>query len=60
VNVEGKWIGLDEFLTSQLDAKVSYGVSPEAMQEILNLEKSPEPAASWPAPQEGKVLSVPA
>ncbi|HWX19277.1 MAG TPA: hypothetical protein VN578_05135 [Candidatus Binatia bacterium] len=39
VNVEGKWIGLDEFLTDKLDAKVSYGVSPEAMQEILNVDQ---------------------
>ena len=46
VNVGGKWIGLDEFLTNKLDAKVSYGVSPEAMQEVLNLEKAPVPAAT--------------
>jgi hypothetical protein len=48
VNVEGKWIGLDEFLTEKLNAKVSYGVSPEAMQEMLQVEKdSPtlEPAS---------------
>ena len=35
INVEGKWIPLDEFLTDKLNAKVSYGVSPEAMQEVL-------------------------
>jgi hypothetical protein len=57
VNVEGKWIGLDEFLTSQLDAKVSYGVSPEAMKEILHVEKAPEPAAA-PPPGEPKELST--
>jgi hypothetical protein len=44
VNVEGKWIGLDEFLTEKLDAKVSYGVSPEAMQEVLNREKGHSPS----------------
>lgn len=42
VHVEGKWIGLDEFLTEKLAAKISYGVSPEAMQEILNVEKNDE------------------
>ena len=36
VNVEGRWIALDEFLTDQLNAKVTYGVSPEAMQEVLH------------------------
>ncbi len=39
INIEGKWIGLDEFLTDKLNAKISYGVSPEAMNEVLNLEK---------------------
>jgi K+-sensing histidine kinase KdpD len=38
INVEGKWIALDEFLTDKLHAKVSYGVSPEAMQEVLGVE----------------------
>ncbi len=42
INVEGKWVALDEFLTDKLNAKISYGVSPEAMQEVLNLEKSQE------------------
>ncbi len=36
INVEGRWVALDEFLTEQLKAKVSYGVSPEAMQNILH------------------------
>jgi K+-sensing histidine kinase KdpD len=36
INIEGKWIPLDEFLTDKLNAKFSYGVSPEAMQEILH------------------------
>jgi len=41
INIEGKWIALDEFLTDKLNAKVSYGVSPEAMQEVLqNDEKA--------------------
>jgi K+-sensing histidine kinase KdpD len=35
INIEGKWLPLDEFLTDKLNAKVSYGVSPEAMQEVL-------------------------
>jgi len=41
INVEGKWIALDEFLTDKLNAKISYGVSPEAMQEVLSLETPP-------------------
>jgi len=36
INVEGKWIPLDEFLTDKLNARFSYGVSPEAMQEVLH------------------------
>lgn len=43
INIEGKWIALDEFLTHQLNAKVSYGVSPEAMDEVLHLQASPAP-----------------
>ena len=39
INIEGKWIALDEFLTDKLNAKVTYGVSPEAMEEVLNLEQ---------------------
>ncbi len=42
INVEGKWIALDEFLTDKLNAKISYGVSPEAMHEVLNLEQEQE------------------
>jgi K+-sensing histidine kinase KdpD len=38
INVEGKWIALDEFLTDKLHTKVSYGVSPEAMQQVLGVE----------------------
>jgi K+-sensing histidine kinase KdpD len=45
VHVEGKWISLDEFLTDQLHARVSYGVSPEAMQDVLDAKQQPlEPA----------------
>jgi hypothetical protein len=41
INIEGKWVELDEFLTDKLNAKVSYGVSPEAMQVVLqNDEKA--------------------
>jgi K+-sensing histidine kinase KdpD len=40
INIEGKWIPLDEFLTDKLNAKVSYGVSPEAMQEVLQNAES--------------------
>ena len=47
VNVEGRWIALDEFLTDQLNAKVTYGVSPEAMQEVLHhVEKTEEPVTA--------------
>jgi hypothetical protein len=38
VNIEGKWIALDEFLTDKLNAKVTYGVSPDAMREVLEKE----------------------
>ena len=34
--MEGKWIPLDEFMTDKLNAKLSYGVSPEAMKEVLD------------------------
>jgi K+-sensing histidine kinase KdpD len=41
INVEGKWIPLDEFLTDKLNAKFSYGVSPEAMESVLqHVEKN--------------------
>jgi K+-sensing histidine kinase KdpD len=36
INVEGRWVALDEFLTDKLNAKITYGVSPEAMQEVLH------------------------
>jgi K+-sensing histidine kinase KdpD len=47
VNVEGRWVALDEFLTDQLNAKVTYGVSPEAMQEVLdNVEQAEAPVTA--------------
>ena len=47
INVEGRWVALDEFLTDQLNTKITYGVSPEAMQEVLhNVEKTEAPAAA--------------
>jgi K+-sensing histidine kinase KdpD len=51
INIEGKWIALDEFLTDKLNAKVSYGVSPEAMQEVLqHVEKTQDlPVLGLPA-----------
>jgi K+-sensing histidine kinase KdpD len=45
INVEGKWIALDEFLTDKLHTKVSYGVSPEAMHEVLGMETEAAAAA---------------
>jgi K+-sensing histidine kinase KdpD len=35
INVEGKWVPLDEFFRDKLKAQISFGVSPEAMQQIL-------------------------
>jgi hypothetical protein len=41
INLEGRWVALDEFLTDKLNTKITYGVSPEAMQEVLhNVEKT--------------------
>jgi len=46
INIEGRWVALDEFLTHQLNTKITYGVSPEAMQEVLHtVERSEAPAA---------------
>ncbi len=42
INVEGQWIALDEFLKTKLNTQISYGVSPEAMQEVLDLDKAAE------------------
>jgi ribosomal 50S subunit-associated protein YjgA (DUF615 family) len=45
INVEGRWVALDEFLTNTLNTKITYGVSPEAMDEVLHtVEKAEAPA----------------
>ena len=45
INLEGRWVALDEFLTSKLNTQITYGVSPEAMQEVLHtVEKEEAPA----------------
>jgi K+-sensing histidine kinase KdpD len=47
INIEGRWVALDEFLTQQLKTKITYGVSPEAMQEVLDhVDQSEIPAPS--------------
>jgi hypothetical protein len=46
INVEGRWIALDEFLKTKLNAQVSYGVSPEAMNEVLHVDKESQAANS--------------
>ena len=44
INIEGRWVALDEFLTNTLNTKITYGVSPEAMQAVLdNAEKAGTP-----------------
>jgi hypothetical protein len=35
IKVEGRWVAMDEFFRDKLNAKVTYGVSPEAMEEVL-------------------------
>jgi hypothetical protein len=42
INVEGRWVALDEFLTNNLNTKITYGVSPEAMQEVLHTAEQVE------------------
>ena len=42
INIEGRWVALDEFLTQQLNTKITYGVSPEAMEEVLHHVESAE------------------
>ncbi|HSA10536.1 MAG TPA: hypothetical protein P5205_09220 [Candidatus Paceibacterota bacterium] len=47
INMEGRWVALDEFLTDKLNTKITYGVSPEAMEEVLhNVEKMEAPVAA--------------
>jgi hypothetical protein len=46
INIEGRWVALDEFLTSKLNTQITYGVSPEAMQEVLHtVEQAETPVA---------------
>jgi K+-sensing histidine kinase KdpD len=42
INIEGRWVALDEFLTSKLNTQITYGVSPEAMQEVLHTVETAE------------------
>ena len=42
INIEGRWVALDEFLTNQLNTKITYGVSPEAMQAVLDNAETAE------------------
>ena len=44
INLEGRWVALDEFLTNTLNTRITYGVSPEAMQDVLhNVEQTEAP-----------------
>lgn len=46
INIEGRWVALDEFLTSKLNTQITYGVFPEAMQEVLHtVEQAEVPVA---------------
>ena len=45
LRVEGKWVTLDEFLTSKLNLRISHGISPEALAKIkrdLSKETPPD------------------
>jgi hypothetical protein len=45
LRLEGKWVTLDEFLTSKLNVRISHGISPEALAEIkreLSQDTPPE------------------
>jgi K+-sensing histidine kinase KdpD len=42
INLEGRWVALDEFLTNKLNTQITYGVSPEAMQEVLHTAEPAE------------------
>jgi len=47
INVEGRWIALDEFLTKNLNSKITNGVSSQAMQEVqLTVDETEVPAAT--------------
>ncbi len=60
INIEGRWVALDEFLTHQLNTKITYGVSPEAMQEVLvNVEQAEFPGTPLSQPQPAVPLGSP-
>lgn len=67
INIEGRWVALDEFLTNQLNTKITYGVSPEAMQEVLDnvaqsdasTTPSSPPEATSPLGPDGKPCEPP-
>jgi hypothetical protein len=45
LRLEGKWVTLDEFLTSKLNLRISHGISPEALARIkqeLNEDTPPD------------------
>jgi hypothetical protein len=47
INIEGRWIALDEFLTNNLNTKLTYGVFSQAMQEVqLTVDETEVPAAT--------------
>src|SRR5450759_1935057 len=57
INIEGRWVALDEFLTNTLNTKITYGVSPEAMQEVLHtVEQSEVPETHVSNPQPATAL----
>jgi K+-sensing histidine kinase KdpD len=57
INIEGRWVALDEFLTNTLNTKITYGVSPEAMQEVLHtVEQSEVPETHVSNPQPAAAL----
>ena len=35
IKVDGEWMGVTEFLSERLHLKVTHGISPEAMQQVL-------------------------
>lgn len=44
IRLEGKWMTLDEFLANKLNIRVSHGISPEALERIMEqVEGKPPP-----------------
>ncbi|HEY5909236.1 MAG TPA: hypothetical protein VJA21_01385 [Verrucomicrobiae bacterium] len=41
INIDGKWMPLDEFLSSKLNVQISHGISPEASAELTKSLKDP-------------------